>query len=565
MIEIPLPVNGQLAWGTPLNADIANDEANIANLQQSVSSHEQNTPPDPHGDRAYTSGLVTPIVTGLNAAPTATTLGLVQLTAQGKIPLGLVPTGAGLFTFIDAVPDFNVPTNGAPASSSLNLALQAANATGGGIVWVGSGTFAIDQPLVIYPNTWLMCSPGAVFERFITTSAPTGLLQNYSQLISPSGGNIRVTGGYWNVASAAGQGVAFSFAHTAAVLIEDCIVVPYPDGNSPAAAFYGSSNVTMDNVSMYGPPPITSGRSGQHQPLVRIEEINGTNLPNTYIPNGVLDGTECSNIVVRACSLSAIGPGSYPSDSLGVYSAWTSFLGTTGTIANGGRHTNINLVDGNYGTAFATAGIQVNNWAAVTAIGGDFNYPPAPYTLVQDGVAGVYPTSFQYDVNSPRVTQPIIVQTIVNTVSETTLAQFSIPANDWRAGSTKYRHTHSGNLSLGPSTNSLVIKEYVGTSPSVGSETLVHTMTVNLNANASVTPFAIDHHGYSVDASGFWTPEGWEFTCSAATGGTLNNGSVRINPAAGATVYVTITATWNTARVTDTITGVNGVIERVVL
>jgi hypothetical protein len=49
---MPLPVNGQSNWGTPLNQDIANDEANIANLQQSVTSHEQNTPPDPHGDRA---------------------------------------------------------------------------------------------------------------------------------------------------------------------------------------------------------------------------------------------------------------------------------------------------------------------------------------------------------------------------------------------------------------------------------------------------------------------------------------------------------------------------------
>jgi hypothetical protein len=562
---MPLPTNGQLNWGTPLNADIANDEANIANLQQSVASHENNTPPDPHGDRAYTSSLVTPIVTGLNQAPTLTSLGLVQLTANGKIPLALVPTGAGLFTFIDAVPDFNVPTNGAPAAASLNLALAAANAQGGGIVWVGSGVFALDQPLVIYENTWLMCSPGAVFDRYVTTSAPAALLQNYSQLIPPNGGNIRVTGGYWNVAAVNATGVAFSFAHTAAVLIEDCIVVPYSDGNSPVAAFYGCSNVTMDNVSAFGAPPVTTSRNAQHQPLIRIEEINITNLPNNLIPNSVLDGTECSNIVVRACSLAAVGPGSYPSDGFGVYSAWTSFLGTTGTVQTGGRHTNINLVDGNYATALATAGIQVKNWAAVTAVGGDFNYPPAPYTLSQDGVSGVYPTSFQYDVNSPRVAQPIVVQTVTNTTSETTLAQFSIPANDWRAGSTAYRTSHSGNLSIGSVTNSITLKMYVGTSSNFSSDTLAHTMTIGLNASSSVVPFAIHQRGFAIDANGFWTPEGWEFTCSAATGGTLNNGSVRLNPAAGSTVYVTITATWVTARVTDTIVGVSGVIERVVL
>jgi hypothetical protein len=105
----------------------------------------------------------------------------------------------------------------------------------------------------------------------------------------------------------------------------------------------------------------------------------------------------------------------------------------------------------------------------------------------------------------------------------------------------------------------------VGTSSNFASDTLAHTMTVNLNANSSVVPFAINHRGYAIDASGFWTPHGWEFTCAATSGGALNNGSVRLNPPAGATVYVTITATWNTARVTDTIIGVNGVIERVVL
>jgi hypothetical protein len=563
---MPLPQNGQLNWGTPLNADIANDEANIANLQQSVASHENNTPADPHGDRAFTSSLVTPIITGLNAAPTPTSLGLVQLTANGKIPLALVPTGAGLFTFIDAVPDFNVPTNGQPAASALNAALLSANAQGGGIVWVGSGNYGIDQPLVIYENTWLMCSPGAVFQRYVTTSAPVALLQNYSQFVAPNGGNIRITGGYWDVATVSATGVAFSFAHTAAVLIEDLIVVAYSDGHSPVAALYGCSNVTMDNVSVYGPPPVTVGRGNQFQPVVRVEEINATNLPNNYIPNSVLDGTECSNIVVRACTLSPIGPGSWPSDSYGTYSAWTSFVGTTGTVAVGGRHTNINIVDGCYAAALAVAGVQVNNWNNVTAVGCDFNYPKQPYVLVQDGVANVVPTAFQYNVNSPNSAVPIITQTVVNTVTETTLCQLSIPANDWRAGSTAYRTSHSGTLSIGSSVNSITLKMYVGTNSNFTSDTLAHTMTIGLSANSSAVPFAIHQRGFAIDSSGFWTPEGWEFTCAATTsGGTLNNGSVRLNPTAGQTVYVTITATWTTARVTDTIVGINGVIERVVL
>jgi hypothetical protein len=91
-------------------------------------------------------------------------------------------------------------------------------------------------------------------------------------------------------------------------------------------------------------------------------------------------------------------------------------------------------------------------------------------------------------------------------------------------------------------------------------------MTIGLAASSSATPFAIHQRGFAIDSNGFWTPEGWEFTCATTTsGGTLNNGSVRLSPAAGSTVYVTITATWTTARVTDTIVGINGVIERVVL
>ena len=563
---MPLPVNGQSNWGTPLNQDIANDEANIASLQQQVQSHDSNTPPDPHGDRAYTSGLVTPIVTGLNSAPTAISLGLVQLGANGKIPIGLTPPGAGLFTFIDAVPDYSVPTNGAPAAASLNQALLQANVNGGGIVWVGSGLYGIDQPLVIYPNTWLMCSPGAVFDRIVTTSPPLALVQNYSQLIAPSGGNIKITGGYWNVNNVASTGVAFSFAHTAAVLIEDLIVVAYSDGKSPVAALYGCSNVTMDNVSVYGPPPITDSRAAQAQPVVRIEEINATNLPNTQIPNSVYDNTECTNIVVRACSLTPIGPGTWPTDGFGQYSAWTSFLGTTGSTAVGGRHTNINIVDGCYAAALAVAGVQCNNWANVTAVGCDFNYPKQPYVLVQDGVANVVPAAFQYNVNSPNSAIPVITQTVVNTVTETTLCQLSIPANDWRAGSTAYRTSHSGTLSIGSSVNTITLKMYVGTSSNFASDTLAHTMTIGLAASSSATPFAIHQRGFAIDSNGFWTPEGWEFTCAATTsGGTLNNGSVRLSPAAGSTVYVTITATWTTARVTDTIVGINGVIERVVL
>lgn len=537
---MPLPQNGQLNWGTPLNADISNDEANIANIQQSLSGHETNVPADPHGDRAYSSALVTPIVTGLNMPPTPVSLGLVQLTANGKIPLNLVPTGAGLTTFIDAIPDFNVPVNGAPAAGALNQALSAANDQGGGIVWVGSGVFGLEKPLMIYQNTWLMCSPGAVFQRINTASPPVALLQNFTQTISPAGGNIRISGGYWNVNNLQqGSAVAFSLAHTTMVLIEDLIVVAYPDGNSPVSELFGCSNVTIDNVAVYGPAPINPGRNQQGKPCFRVEECNVVNLPNSRCPNGVLDGTACSNIIIRACSLSATG--SWPSDSYGSYSAWSSFCGTVGTVTNGNRHNNINIVDGCYTAALATCGIQVNNWNNVTATGCDFSFPPTPYLLEQDGVAGVVPLQFLYDVNSPKEYAPAVTNVTVINVTETIVNQFTIPANDWVPGTTCYEHHHGGYITC-PQGATLTFKIYVGINGNV-TDTLTETITITMTQAHNNDPYCLHHRGFDCDSDGGWNHCGTEFY--APNEHVFHCGNVRPHPTQGKPCYVSHSASWD--------------------
>jgi hypothetical protein len=537
---VPLPQNGQLAWGTPLNSDILNDEANIGNLQQSLSGHEANNPPDPHGDRAYTSALVTPITTGLNMPPTPTTLGLVQLGVNGKIPLGLVPTGAGLYTFIDAVPDFNVPVNGAPAAGALNQALAAANAQGGGIVWVGSGVFGIDQPLLISQNTWLMCSPGAVFNRIQTVGPPVALVQNYSQLSAPVGGNIRISGGYWNVNNCAGTAVAFSFAHTTMVLIEDLIVVAYPDGLSPVAELFGCSNVTIDNVAVYGPVPLHPARVQQARPCFRVEECNVVNLPNNRCPNSVLDGSACSNVTVRACSLSPTG-GAWPTDSFGPYSAWSSFCGTTGTVTNGNRHNNINIVDGCFSAGLAACGIQVNNWNNVTATGCDFSYPQTPYLLLQDGVAGVVPLQFLYDINSPKEFSPAVTNITVINISETIVNQFAIPANDWIPGATCYEHHHGGYITC-PQGATLTFKIYVGNSGGLG-DTLTETITITMTQAHVNDPYTLHHRGFDCDSDGGWNHCGTEFFAPGEH--VTHCGNVRPHPTQGSPCYVSHSCSWD--------------------
>src|ERR1700740_3670764 len=199
---------GELNWGPPLNAELTADETQITANTNNITNHVNNNPADPHGDRAYTDELVDDITTGVNQPN-----GFVVLGPDGKIPLGLIPVGAGLTNWVDAIPDFSVPTNGAAdASVSLNAALYQTNLNGGGIVYVGNGTFALAHPLVIYSNTWLICSPGAIFTRINLITPPFAMIQNSSASIVP-GGNIRVSGGTWNVASLSGHsGCMFSFA-----------------------------------------------------------------------------------------------------------------------------------------------------------------------------------------------------------------------------------------------------------------------------------------------------------------------------------------------------------------
>ena len=541
---MPLPSIGQLVWGGVLNSDILNDEANIANIQTSLSGHEANNPADPHGDRAYTSALVTPIITGLNQAPTNTSYGLVQLSAAGKIPLSLVPVGAGLTTFIDAIPDFNVPINGTPASTALNQALAAANAQGGGIVWIGSGIFGLDQPLVIYQNTWLMCSPGAVFTRINPSTAPVALIQNYSFNIPPVGGNIRITGGYWNLngGSVPYTGVAFSFADTTAVLVEDFIVVSYSDGLSPAAEIFGCTNVTFDNVSVYAPLPINPTRAAQQYPVWRIEELNVTNLPSTRIPATVYGFQECVNITVRNCAVQAASL----SDSFGPYSCFTSFAGTKGSIQAGARHTNINVVEGCYVTALATASIELQNWQNVTVTGCDFNNPKAPYLTVNDGlvpgqVGYIPPLYFLYSVNSPDVVSPVVSNVTNTTVNVTIINQFTIQANDFIPGNTCYRHHHGGRITC-PAGAIFTINVHVGTVGDL-TDSIVETVQITMAQSHTNDPYTFHHQGFDCDSDGSWHHCGSEFYAPGEHQTHCSSSS--FTPAQGVKLYVSHSHNWD--------------------
>lgn len=83
-----LPTDGQVNWGDPLNTYIANVVMATLNTQvANLSSHEANSPTDPHGDRAYALNLMLPITQNVNLPG-----GFVQLTGAGFLPSSVTPT-----------------------------------------------------------------------------------------------------------------------------------------------------------------------------------------------------------------------------------------------------------------------------------------------------------------------------------------------------------------------------------------------------------------------------------------------------------------------------------------
>jgi hypothetical protein len=164
-----LPVDGQTGWGDILNAYLNSLQTQANATQSNLTSHDNNTPADPHGDRAYAQGLVNPIINGVNLPN-----GFVQLNSQGLIPSTLISgggntnvTGGAYNGIFDAVATFGaIPNNGADQTAKIQSALNAAgNSPIGGVVWVGPGVFSMSGYLVMPSNTHLMMSEGTVLQR----------------------------------------------------------------------------------------------------------------------------------------------------------------------------------------------------------------------------------------------------------------------------------------------------------------------------------------------------------------------------------------------------------------
>jgi hypothetical protein len=405
-----LPTNGQVNWGTPLTAQITADEAAAATVANSLANHLINNPADPHGDRAFATGLVLPITTGTNAAN-----GYVKCDGTGHIPAGLLPSAGGTNNWYDVRnSSFGATGSGTvDDSTAINAALAAASAAGSGVVWVPAGRYGLGSPLVIGNGTLLLLAPGAIMQRISPVSAPTVMLQNYAPGVSASTGNFTIMGGEWDAVGSTNQtstNTIFSFVNAGQVIIENTILNQVANGNSPYGQFFGCTNVTAYGVTLTATAP-TCTRAGALNPCWRVEQTHATNISGLVA--GDYNHQMCSNINI----INVTHSGLTSSDSQGTFSAWHSLIGTIGFIDSAALfHTNI-LVNLCNATAFANTGIYGYNWNQVVFTGCNFNNPAIGQSFTQVWVSSA-PTPIVWTTsNNDQNGLLVAAGTLVTTLS----------------------------------------------------------------------------------------------------------------------------------------------------
>jgi hypothetical protein len=304
MSPVTLPVDGQTDWGDELNTAITTVETEATSAQTSINNHAANNPSDPHGDRNYAFTLVSPITSGVNGPN-----GFVQLNSSGTIPANLISGSGGAggsFTNIyDAISTYGaVPNTGADQSGTIQAALNAASAAGGGEVWVGAGTFSLANYLVIGANTWLHLSEGTVMSRIVGSSTPAYLLTNckFGTNNTPGAKNIMVSGGTWDAVGAQTLTSACTpmfFIQNTKLTVKDVII----NGvfNNPNIEVNGCTTVKLDNLYFTGRGS-NSSFSGT-VPCIRLNVSSSSTTPSG-LSNGVYNNTSTNNVSVLNCGTS---------------------------------------------------------------------------------------------------------------------------------------------------------------------------------------------------------------------------------------------------------------------
>jgi hypothetical protein len=314
--DINLPQDGQINWGDPLNTAITQVDNDAINAQTTINTHTANVPLDPHGDRAFSQALFAPVTTGTNLPN-----GYVKLDGNGHIPASLISgtSAGGMYTGIfDAVGLFGMSTSSSDASGALQNALNAANSAGGGIVYVGPGTFSLANYVVIGNNTWLLLSEGTVLQRVQGATNPPYLVSNiqFGTSGTPST-SFKISGGKLDAVGSQGLSSACTpifVVQASKIEIRDVWINNV--FNNPAIELNGCSIARIDFVHFTG----TGSNSFQPtKPAIRINSTETGTSP-TGLANSLYNGSICQTIKITDCDTGPI-----PGTTFGTYG---EFCGT---------------------------------------------------------------------------------------------------------------------------------------------------------------------------------------------------------------------------------------------
>lgn len=301
-MDVTLPQDGQLNWGDILNAALSTMDNDALNALSSIANHTANNPADPHGDRAFAQSLVSPITSGTNAAN-----GYVKLDGSGHIPASLISgtSAGGLYTKVfDAVGLYGMTAGTSDTSTQLQNALNAANTAGGGIVYVGPGTYSLANYVVIGSNTWLLLAEGCVLQRILGATNPPYIISNvlFGSSNTPST-NFKISGGKLDAVGTQN----LSSACTPIFIIQSTkteIRDTWVNGvfNNPAIEINGCNIVRVDFVHLTG---TGSNISQPNVPAIRLNTSEGGTTPAGLL-GSIYNGSVCQIIKITDCEIGGL-------------------------------------------------------------------------------------------------------------------------------------------------------------------------------------------------------------------------------------------------------------------
>jgi hypothetical protein len=358
-----LPFDGQTAWGDILNTYLTSLSAQATSTQTTLQNHAANSPTDPHGDRAYAQTLVSPFTTGLNTAN-----GLVKLNGSGTIPPALITASSaigGMYSaVVDAVSMFGVTAGtNTDQSAALQSAMNYVAGLGGGIVYIGPGTFSVANPVYIGSNTWVLMSRGTTIQRIPGSPNAPYIFTNI-QLTSTStpANNVKITGGKLDA-------VGSFTVSTSCTLIElfqgsshvvDNVSFYAPFSNSHAIEFNGVAGGTVSNCAFGG---VQSNSSPPSNSAILINYSGSSNSP-AGLNATLYNNQQCYVITVNDNNVTLLSGG----NSYGTYGC---LVGSDVSNSSSISPTVVTITGNTFGVPAQNGPVYVNSasWNNVTASG----------------------------------------------------------------------------------------------------------------------------------------------------------------------------------------------------